>query len=137
MLPSANLIAPRILVVDDMREMADYFRSWFEAKAYRVTCAYDGESALAIARETEPDVLLVNWLMPGLTGLDVLKELRKDAAGRKVKIILTSSTKKITALTIQALREGADDCIQLPCAVEEVWEAVERALQNESHSTPH
>src|ERR1035437_2402524 len=105
--------APRILVADDARDVADVYSFLLTAVGYRVQRAYDGLTALSLAKVTKPDAAILNFGMPGLTGLQVLRELRE--AGVKTKVIITSGTSAFNDLSFRAIEEGAEACVQQPC----------------------
>lgn len=111
-----------------MRDTADVYALLFVSVGCRVSCAYDGLTALALAKVTKPDLAILNYLMPGMTGLEVLKELR--AAGNTSKVILTSgaSRKGFAQLTALARLEGAQECLRQPCLTEELLGAASRAI---------
>jgi CheY-like chemotaxis protein len=81
---------PLVLVADDMRDTADVYCLLLSSAGYRVSRAYDGLTALSLAKVTKPDAAVLNYRMPGLSGLQVLAELRE--AGVQTKVILTSGT---------------------------------------------
>ena len=104
---------PRILVADDARDVADVYCFLLSAAGYRVSRAYDGLTALSLAKVTKPDAAVLNQNMPGLTGLQVLRELRE--AGVQTKVIITSAAGAFNELALRAVEEGADYCVQQPC----------------------
>ena len=106
-----------ILIAEDDRHIAESLKKNFLDEGHHSVIARDGEEALRLVSETEFDVILLDWRMPKLSGLEVCKSLRKD--GIEVPIIL------LTALTdvsnkVQALNLGADDYITKPFSFEEV-----------------
>jgi CheY-like chemotaxis protein len=80
-----------ILLVDDEREMLDLFTEVLELMNHRVLGARDGREALSIARETSPDLVVTDWNMPRMNGLELSHELHADARLRDIPIILHSS----------------------------------------------
>jgi len=103
---------PRILVADDSRDMADVCCMILSAAGYRVQCAYDGLTAAALAKATRPDLAILNFQMPGLTGLGVLKEMRE--AGVLTQVVITSGTDDFSELAERALESGAQACVRQP-----------------------
>jgi DNA-binding response OmpR family regulator len=121
-----NFDAPSILVADDDRDVADVYCFLLTAAGYRVSRAYDGLTALSLAKVTKPDAAILNFSMPGLTGLQVLRELR--GAGVKTKVIITSGTSAFNELAFRSIEEGAQACVQQPCPPERLLATVARSL---------
>lgn len=117
---------PRILVADDARDVADVYCFLLEAAGYRVQRAYDGLTALSLAKVTEPDAAILNFGMPGLNGLRVLRELRE--AGARTKVIITSGTQAFNELAFRSIEEGAQGCVQQPFPPERLLGLVARVL---------
>ena len=86
---------PRILAVDDMPTNLEILRVRLEAQGYEVITAEDGEQALTKARELEPDLVLLDIMMPKLDGIAVLKQLKQDAMLRFVPVILVTAKSDI------------------------------------------
>jgi len=103
----------RILVVDDMPENLDIVRIRLESQGYEVVTAVDGEDALARARELEPDLVLLDIMMPKLDGISALKVLKQDAALRFVPVILLTA-KSDTRDVVAGLEAGGDDYLVKP-----------------------
>src|SRR5260370_22172222 len=82
---------PRILTVDDNPTNLEILRVRLNAQGYEVVAALDGEDALARARELEPDLVLLDVMMPKLDGFSVLKQLKQETAGRFVPVILLTA----------------------------------------------
>jgi DNA-binding response OmpR family regulator len=118
--------APRILVADDARDVADIYCFLLTAVGYRVQRAYDGLTALSLAKVTKPDAAILNFSMPGLTGLQVLRELRET--GVKTKVIITSGTSAFNELAFRSIEEGAEACVQQPCPTDRLLGTVARVL---------
>jgi CheY-like chemotaxis protein len=117
---------PRILVADDSRDVADIYCFLLTAVGYRVQRAYDGLTALSLAKVTKPDAAILNFSMPGMTGLQVLRELRE--AGVKTKVIITSGTAAFNELAFRSVEEGAEACVQQPCPTDRLLGMVARVL---------
>ena len=104
---------PRILAVDDVSTNLEILRVRLEAEGYEVVTATDGEEALARAREAEPDLILLDIMMPKLDGISVLKQLKKDTSNGYLPIILVTA-KADTRDVIHGLEAGGDDYITKP-----------------------
>ena len=80
----------RVLVVDDDRDAAESLSMLLELSGHEVSVAYDGTSALANLKEIAPDVILLDIGLPGMSGYELAKQLRRDLSGRKVRIAAVS-----------------------------------------------
>jgi two-component system, OmpR family, KDP operon response regulator KdpE len=101
---------PLVLVADDQPEITKLVTMCLENEGFRVIAASDGPSALEQLSETNPDVLLLDAMMPGMSGLDVLREVR---ASHPVPVILLAA-RGATANVSQGLDLGADDYVVKP-----------------------
>jgi len=97
-------------VVDDDARVCDVLRRLLARAGYAVTCAGGGEEALALLRELRPDLMILDWMMPGLDGLGVLRRLRADPATAAVPVMVyTASDEPQVARDAAAM--GALDCV--------------------------
>ena len=112
--PAARNGTPRrVLVVDDSRMQRRILTVQLTRSGYDVMEASSAEEALRICAECEPDIVLSDWMMPGMTGLDFCRAFRKmDRAGYGYFILLTSKTEKNEVA--QGLESGADDFLSKP-----------------------
>ncbi len=102
-----------ILVVDDSRESADIVRQVLEQRRFSVAIAYDGESALREIEARRPDLVLLDVMMPNMSGLEVLDRLRSEARHAAIPVILlTAKSQDQDVLT--GYRFGADYYITKP-----------------------
>jgi len=125
----------RILVVDDDPRILNFLRSKLKASGYDALTATDGQEGLEMVHAQEPDLVILDLLMPRMGGLDMLKELRTFSA--LPVIILTA--KGEDAERIQGLRLGADDYLPKPFNPDELVariEAVRRRVRPDSHTEP-
>ncbi len=118
-----------ILVAEDERHIAQALKKNIELEGHQVFLAFDGETALSICSEKNPDVILLDWRMPKLSGLQVCEKLRNS--GNTTPVIL------LTALTdisnkVEALNAGADDYITKPFSFEEVSARINAVLRRAS-----
>ncbi len=116
---------PKILLVEDQHDVADTFVTWLKSRGYRPALAHCGLTGRALARVTRPDLIILNHLMPGMLGLDLLRELRDDEATADIRVIMASG---MDGIHEQAALAGANGAIAYPCEREELLDAVERAL---------
>ena len=104
---------PRILAVDDVPANLDIVTMRLHAHGYEVVTAADGEEALVKVRETEPDLVLLDIMMPKLDGISALKRLKQDPTLRFIPVILLTA-KSDTADVVAGLEAGGDDYLTKP-----------------------
>jgi CheY-like chemotaxis protein len=109
-----------ILLVDDEQEMLDLFTEVLELMNHRVLGARDGREALGLAREMSPDLVVTDWNMPRMTGLELCHELHEDERLRDIPIILHSSAGNPHAPGVQFVPKS--------CALEEFEALVSKLL---------
>lgn len=107
----------QILIAEDEKEIANSLKKSIISVGHETAIAHDGEQALQLLSANQYDVLLLDWRMPKISGLDVCKRLR--AAGNNIPIILITALSDISN-KIEALNFGADDYITKPFSFEEV-----------------
>lgn len=100
----------RILIVEDEKNLVKLLRGYFEREGFEVYQALDGGSALEIARKTDPEVVVLDWMLPGLSGMGVLRELRRFS--QAYVIMLTARTEEVDRIV--GLSGGADDYVTKP-----------------------
>lgn len=115
----------RILVVDDDPEIVSVVRRGLAYEGYAVDTASDGREALAKAREKEPDLVILDIMMPGIDGIEVAKRLRQ---GGDVPIIMLTA-KGTVADKVTGLESGADDYLVKPFAFDELLARVKALLR--------
>ncbi len=107
----------RALVVDDEVMLADMLRMALRSEGWDTRVAHDGQTALKLARETPPDVVVLDIMMPGLDGLTVLRRLRE--AGNDCPVLLLTA-KDAVEDRVAGLTAGGDDYVTKPFSLEEV-----------------
>jgi DNA-binding response OmpR family regulator len=117
----------RVLVVDDEPHIRTVLRSYLQADGFEVTEAADGEGAIAAIRDGRPDVVLLDVMLPGIDGLEVLRQLRvfSDA----YVILVTARTEEVDKLV--GLGVGADDYVTKPFSPREVTARVNAVLRRD------
>jgi two-component system response regulator MprA len=120
----------RILVVDDEPEIVSFLKRGLTYEGYTVDTAGDGAEALAKARDAEPDLVILDIMMPGMDGLEVSKRLRQAS---KLPILMLTA-KGTVADRIKGLDSGADDYLVKPFSFDELLARI-RALLRRSQPT--
>jgi DNA-binding response OmpR family regulator len=101
----------RILVVDDEVDIVEFVRGYLEREGYEVVAANDGDAAVELAARTEPDLLVLDVMLPGRSGFDVLRALR--SAGSSVPVIMLTARDDVVD-RVAGLELGADDYVVKP-----------------------
>jgi len=118
----------RILVVDDEEHIVELIKFNLEKNGYGVITADNGRDAFIIAKEQQPDLILLDLMLPGMDGLDVCKEIRRDSAISTMPIIMITA-KGEELDKILGLELGADDYITKPFSVRELIARVKAILR--------
>jgi len=114
-----------ILVIEDEERIADFLRRGLTFEGYKVLVALDGTSGLSVARDQPPDLVILDWMLPGLDGLEVCKRLR--AAGSTPILMLTA--KDAVPDRVTGLDAGADDYLVKPFAFDELLARIRALLR--------
>src|SRR5258708_9245402 len=114
-----------IVVVEDGAAMNDLIRAELEAEGHVVRQAHDGSAALKLAREQVPQLVILDWMLPGLDGLSVCRQLRQDYL--MPIIILTARSEEVDR--VLGLEVGADDYLVKPFAVRELLARARASLR--------
>ena len=89
--PEKGRVTKTILLVDDEANLRLLVRTTLDVADYRIIEATDGTTALELARQQRPDLLVLDWMMPGLNGIEVVQALRQDPATARIPIIMLSA----------------------------------------------
>jgi DNA-binding response OmpR family regulator len=121
----------KVLIADDQPNMRQLVRLTLETGQFEILEAPDGDAALALARAEHPDLLFLDWTMPGMAGVEVCRALRDDPATAGIRIVM------LTARSQDSDREhaeamGADDYITKPFSPIQLLEKVRDVLGPEA-----
>ncbi len=119
--------AKRILLVDDDYEIIESMRMLLESKGYTVLVARDGNQGLALAERENPDLLILDMMMPKRSGFLVLEKLRRSRPEPMRIIMITANEGSRHKAYAEML--GVDDYIRKPFAMDRLLESVERLLK--------
>jgi two-component system copper resistance phosphate regulon response regulator CusR len=122
----------RILVVEDEAKVASFIRRALEEESYAVDVCVDGTQCLDMALDKDYDLIILDLMLPGLSGLEILKELRKKKVRTPV-LILTARSQ--VDQKVKGLDTGADDYLTKPFAIEELLARVRALLRRGSGET--
>jgi two-component system phosphate regulon response regulator PhoB len=119
---------PSILVAEDEGALVTLLRYNLEREGYRVLEAGDGEEALLVAAEEKPDLVLLDWMLPQLSGIEVCRRLRGRQETRNVPIIMLTARGEETD-RIRGLDTGADDYLTKPFSMTELLARLRAVLR--------
>ncbi|MCZ6490642.1 MAG: response regulator [Acidobacteria bacterium] len=117
----------KVLLVDDDPSVLAIATKRLEAEAVQILTATDGVEALRIIRESHPDVVVLDVMMPKMHGYTVIQEIRKDSSLSHVKVIV-SSAKTYPADVETAMQLGADRFLSKPYSLDEFWKTIEELM---------
>jgi DNA-binding response OmpR family regulator len=123
-----------ILVAEDEKQIAEMISFKLSNAGHRVIRAQDGEQAMALAVRERPDLILLDVMMPGINGLEVLRRLKLDSALRGLPVIMVTA-KGHERDVLSGLRGGAVDYIVKPFSLKELLARVELALRKDPPPT--
>ena len=109
----------RLLLVEDDRPLADLVIFHFERAGYAVTRTGDGEEALLLVEEVEPDVIILDWMIEGISGLEVCRRVRRRPATANIPVVMLTARGEESD-RIRGLDTGADDYVTKPFSPREL-----------------
>jgi len=112
-------VRPTILVVEDEDALATLLQYNLEKEGYEVLIAADGEEALVVVEEKLPDLVILDWMLPKVSGIEVCRRLRQRAESRNVPIIMLTARGEESD-RIRGLDTGADDYVLKPVSMTEL-----------------
>jgi DNA-binding response OmpR family regulator len=116
----------KILLVEDDIKLAQFIEMELSCEGYEVKIAHNGLDGLTEARQSPPDLVILDWMMPGMTGVEICRRLR--ATGSKVPIILVTAKDEISD-RVTGLDAGADDYVVKPFSIEELLARIRSNLR--------
>ena len=121
----------RILVVDDEAAQREIIVYNLEAAGFEVMSADNGEDAVLMVQEEHPNVVVLDWMMPKLSGLEVCRQLRSNKETKEIPIILLSARSEDVD-KVRGLEIGADDYVSKPFSVVELMARINAQLRRHS-----
>jgi two-component system phosphate regulon response regulator PhoB len=118
----------RLLLVEDDKVLADLLVWHFEREEYDVRLTADGEEALLLAQEQVPDIVILDWMIEGISGLEVCRRLRRGAATANVPIIMLTARGEESD-RVRGLETGADDYMTKPFSPRELIARIAAVLR--------
>jgi two-component system, OmpR family, phosphate regulon response regulator PhoB len=109
----------RLLLVEDDRQLAELVRFHFDRAGFEVTRTGDGEEALILAEEVRPDIVILDWMIEGISGIEVCRRLRRRPATANLPIIMLTARGEEND-RVRGLETGADDYLTKPFSPKEL-----------------
>ncbi|HIJ61595.1 MAG TPA: phosphate regulon transcriptional regulator PhoB [Rhodospirillaceae bacterium] len=128
MMDRETSVKPLVMVVEDETALVTMLRYNLEKEGYRVCEALDGEEALTVLAEREPDLVLLDWMLPVLSGIEVCRQIRRKAKTRDLPVIMLTARGE-EADKIRGLNIGADDYLTKPFSLPELMARVRALLR--------
>lgn len=119
----------RLLIIEDEKGIANFLRDGLTEEYFAVDIAYDGKSGLQMALTTEYDLLLVDWMLPGLSGIEIVREIRKN--NPTIPVIFLTARDTVDD-TIFGLESGANDYIKKPFQFAELLTRIKVQLRTKN-----
>ena len=119
---------PALLLVEDDRALADLLMWHFDREGYDIVRTADGDEALLLAEERIPDLVILDWMIEGVSGIEVCRRLRRRPATAHVPIIMLTARGEETD-RIRGLETGADDYVTKPFSPRELLARVGAVLR--------
>ena len=124
----ASSMKPRVLIVEDESALVELLRYNLEQSGFKVVVAGDGEEALAAAQEDVPDIILLDWMLPLMSGIEVCRQLRRQTSTANVPIIMLTARGE-EGDRIRGLDAGADDYVSKPFSPTELVARIRAVLR--------
>ncbi|MBG1263404.1 response regulator transcription factor [Nostoc commune] len=115
-----------ILLVEDEVKLARFVELELSSEGYNISVAHDGIAGLTLARELSPDLVILDWMLPGLSGLEICRRLR--ATGISIPVILLTAKDEVND-RVAGLDAGADDYVVKPFSIEELLARIRAHLR--------
>ncbi len=123
-----NVMPPSILIVEDDMALSELLEWHFKSEGYHVRTTGDGEEALVMVREALPDVVVLDWMIENVPGIEVCRQLRRDKDSARVPILMLTARGEEED-RIRGLKTGADDYVTKPFSPRELLARVEALLR--------
>ncbi|MDX1780192.1 MAG: phosphate regulon transcriptional regulator PhoB [Thalassovita sp.] len=125
---------PTVLVVEDERAQREVLAYNLEAEGFRVAKAENGDEALMMVEEESPDLIVLDWMLPNLSGIEICRQLKTRSATRSIPIIMLSARSEEVD-RVRGLETGADDYVVKPYSLVELMARVRAQLRRTRPAT--
>ncbi|MFQ5488450.1 MAG: phosphate regulon transcriptional regulator PhoB [Gammaproteobacteria bacterium] len=124
-----------LLLVEDEAPLRDMLRFALADEDYEISEAADASEGLARLRERRPDLILLDWMLPGMSGIEFLRRLRREAAFQEIPVIMLTARGEEDD-RVQGLQEGADDYLSKPFSTRELKARIQALLRRTAAARP-
>lgn len=125
---SAAAAQPSVLLVEDEPAQREVLAYNLEAEGFQVATAENGDEALLVFDETDPDIVVLDWMLPGVSGIEICRRLKANPESRSVPIIMLSARSEEVD-RVRGLETGADDYVIKPYSIVELMARVRSQLR--------
>ena len=130
----ASQQTPLVLVVEDEGAQREVLRYNLEAEGFGVAIAENGDEALLLVAEEQPDLIVLDWMLPNVSGIEICRRLKADPATRPIPIIMLSARSEEVD-RVRGLETGADDYVVKPYSVVELMARLRTQLRRTRPTT--
>ena len=124
----------KILIIDDEVHIVELLKFNLENNGYKVDYSYDGFDGYLKTKEFQPDLILLDWMLPNISGIDLLKKIRSDETLEQIPVIMLTA-KNMEEDKLEGLEDGADDYITKPFSVKEVLARITSVLRRYKYTS--
>jgi len=125
---------PSVLIVEDEPSQREVLAYNFEAEGFSVRTAADGEEGLLLISEEAPDLIMLDWMMPGVSGIEICRRLKARSETRNIPVIMLSARSEDVD-KVRGLETGADDYVVKPYSIAELMARVRNQLRRSRPAT--
>ncbi|MBL4894977.1 MAG: phosphate regulon transcriptional regulator PhoB [Emcibacter sp.] len=118
----------KILLIEDDQSLTELIRYNLVQEGFTVVCESDGEEGLYASEETSPDLILLDWMLPNLSGIEICRRIRRNKATQNVPIIMLTARAEETD-RVRGLDTGADDYVTKPFSPKELIARIRAVLR--------
>jgi two-component system response regulator MprA len=123
-----------VLVIDDEENIIDLITLGLKYEGFEVEAAGEGEEGIAAAQRTNPIIIILDWILPDMNGLEVCRRLRENPTTKDIPILMLTAKKEVDS-RVEGLNTGADDYLTKPFNFEELVARIRAILRRLNQST--
>ena len=123
----------KILIVDDDPAVVNSTADMLRAFSFEVITATDGRKGYEMAANQAPDVIILDWMMPGYSGMQFIADFRKQ--GYQTPVLFLTSKGDLSSDQVEALRAGADDYLSKPCDAQVLRERIRAMIRRSEYNS--